>query len=60
MLTHQKTLPVWTPRHWQAFCYICNLALSVSFTKNFSSLSMEVEGNEKRNKLLYKVLSWRG
>lgn len=35
MLTQQKTLPVWTPRHWQAFCYICNLALSVSFTKMF-------------------------
>lgn len=35
MLTQLKILSVRTPRHWQALCYICNLALSVSFTKMF-------------------------
>lgn len=44
MLTQQKTLPVWTPKHWHTFIYNSNQALSVSFTKN---VSLEVGENEK-------------
>lgn len=38
MLTQQKTLPVWTTTSWQAFCYSCNPALPVSFTKTYTAV----------------------